>query len=53
MKRSILNLGEALDKKQQKLINGGTQYYCPGGYTPPNVTLPRCPAFCIEGNCLF
>ena len=53
MKKSILNLGKALNKVEQKNVNGGTQYYCPGGYNPPGVVLPRCPAFCIQGNCLF
>ena len=30
MKKSILNLGEALNKADQKLINGGTT--CPSDY---------------------
>ncbi|MFY7671148.1 hypothetical protein ACOSP6_08650 [Tenacibaculum sp. MEBiC06402] len=30
MKKSILNLGKALEKREQQTINGG-RYYCPNG----------------------
>lgn len=39
MKKSILNIGKALKKADQKNINGGssecfTPYYCYGGFSP-------------------
>ncbi|WP_299674844.1 hypothetical protein [uncultured Tenacibaculum sp.] len=53
MKKSILKLGTVLNKTEQKSVNGGVYYRCPGSSNPSNQTLPPCPAFCIEGHCLF
>ena len=41
MKKSILNIGTALKKAEQKLINGGTNGYC-GGWPSYNTCFAVC-----------
>ncbi len=48
MKKSILNLGKTLNKKEQKNINGGILYSCSTGYSGP-----RCPVKCFMGQCFL
>lgn len=63
MKKQILNLGKALNKSEQKIINGG---FIPGGicngfemyevdhcYQCVNTLLPGAPTFCHNNCCVM
>jgi len=48
MKKSILNLGKALNKSDQKQINGGTSTDCTAD--PINLGPDGCPCGCYYDN---
>jgi len=52
MKKSILNLGKTLNKKEQKKINGGTYYLCSIGYCYVNNRIIRVKpdSYCPDGS---
>ncbi len=55
MKKSILNLGKALNKAEQKNVSGGFNLTSHDSCSGPNIGFPgkKCPpgAICVGGKC--
>ncbi len=50
MKKSILNMGKALSKEEQKTIQGGTIYRC-GSSVPASVCIRKCREYTKNRDC--